>query len=47
MRRWLHAGLAQSDRVHFNSAGYRKLASLLFADLMRQYEIYERTTQDH
>jgi lysophospholipase L1-like esterase len=36
---WLYAGLAQADRVHFNSPGYRKLASVLFADLMKQFEI--------
>jgi lysophospholipase L1-like esterase len=46
MHDWLYAGLAQADRVHFNSAGYRKLASVLFADLMKQYEIYEHATQD-
>ena len=47
MRDWLYAGLAQGDRVHFNSAGYRRLASVLFADLMKQLEIYEHATQDH
>jgi lysophospholipase L1-like esterase len=46
MRDWLYAGLAQADRVHFNSPGYRKLASVLFADLMKQFEIYEHATQD-
>jgi lysophospholipase L1-like esterase len=47
MRDWLYAGLAQGDRVHFTSPGYRKLASVLFADLMKQYEIYDHATQDH
>jgi len=46
MRDWLSAGLAQTDRVHFNSAGYRKLASVLFADLMKQFDIYEHATKD-
>jgi lysophospholipase L1-like esterase len=47
MRDWLYSGLAQNDRVHFTSPGYRKLASVLFADLMKQYEIYDHATQDH
>jgi len=42
MRDWLYAGLAQGDRVHFNSAGYRRLASVLYADLMQQFETYRK-----
>ena len=42
MRDWLYAGLAQGDRVHFNTAGYRRLASVLFADLMQQFEAYRK-----
>jgi lysophospholipase L1-like esterase len=47
MRDWVYAGLAQGDYVHFTSAGYRRLAAVLFADLMRQYELYGETRQDH
>ena len=42
MRDWLYAGLAQGDRVHFNSAGYRRLASVLFADLMQYFEAFRK-----
>jgi hypothetical protein len=46
MRDWLYAGLAQGDRVHFNSAGYRRLASVLFTDLMQQFETYRKARQE-
>ena len=42
MRDWLYAGLAQGDRVHFNSPGYRRLASVLFDDLMQSFEAYRK-----
>jgi hypothetical protein len=28
--------------VHFNSPGYRRLASVLFADLMQSFEAYKK-----
>jgi len=37
---WVMAGLAQGDYVHFTSAGYQRLAGVLFQDIMRQYESY-------
>jgi lysophospholipase L1-like esterase len=43
---WIRAGLAQADHVHFTSAGYRRLASILFDDLMHQYELYKKTRQE-
>jgi lysophospholipase L1-like esterase len=43
MRDWVYAGLAQGDYVHFTSAGYRRLASVLFGDLIRQYDAYKKT----
>jgi lysophospholipase L1-like esterase len=46
MHDWLYAGLAQGDRVHFNSAGYRRLASVLFIDLMQQFETYRKARQE-
>jgi lysophospholipase L1-like esterase len=42
IRDWFTAGLAQADRVHFTAAGYQRLASALFDDLMAQYEIYKK-----
>jgi hypothetical protein len=51
MRDWVTAGLGQADRVHFTAAGYQRLASALYADLMAQYEIYKKarleTDQEH
>src|SRR5262249_29425146 len=46
MRDWAYAGLAQGDYVHFTSPGYRRLAAVLYGDLMREYETYGQTKQD-
>ena len=43
MREWVTYGLAQADHVHFTAAGYRRLASALYDDLMHQYATYEKT----
>ena len=43
MPTWVYSGLAQPDRVHFTSPGYRRLAAVLFGDLMREMESYEKT----
>ncbi len=43
MRDWVYAGLAQGDYVHFTAAGYQRLADVLFADLMRQYDAFKKT----
>ena len=43
MRDWFTAGLAQPDGAHFTFAGYQRLASALFDDLMSQFEIYKKT----
>ena len=40
MPRWVEAGLAQRDNVHFTPAGYRKLAGALFDDLIEEYELF-------
>jgi lysophospholipase L1-like esterase len=42
MRDWQMAGLAQGDRVHFTAAGYRRLASVLYSDLMKLFEAYKK-----
>jgi len=46
MRDWVNSGLAQSDYVHFTSAGYHRLGEALFADLMKQYDAYRKTRQE-
>lgn len=46
MRDWVYAGLAQQDYVHFTSAGYRRLAAVLFADVIQQYDTYSKTRQE-
>ena len=46
MREWQIAGLAQGDRVHFTGTGYRRLASVLFADLMQLFEAYKKARPD-
>ena len=42
MRDWVYSGLAQADHVHFTAAGYQRLASVLFEDLIGQYEAYKK-----
>jgi lysophospholipase L1-like esterase len=42
MRDWVQAGLAQRDYVHFTPAGYHRLATMLFEDMMRQYELFRK-----
>jgi lysophospholipase L1-like esterase len=42
VRDWQLAGLAQGDRVHFTAAGYRRLSTVLFADLMLLFEAYKK-----
>ena len=37
MRRWVTAGAAQGDYVHFTAPGYRLIGVTLFNDLMEQY----------
>jgi lysophospholipase L1-like esterase len=46
MRDWVYAGLAQGDYVHFTTAGYRRMADVLFEDMMRQYDSYKKTRQE-
>jgi lysophospholipase L1-like esterase len=40
MHNWVYASLAQGDHVHFTTAGYQRLAAVLYADLMAQYDAY-------
>jgi lysophospholipase L1-like esterase len=46
MRDWQVAGLAQGDRVHFTAGGYRRLSTVLFADLMQLFEAYRKARPD-
>ena len=46
MVNWVYAGLAQGDYVHFTSLGYQRLATVLFQDIMRQYEGYLKVRQE-
>lgn len=45
MRRWVLAGLAQYDHVHFTAAGYRMIGNAVFQDLMGQYDTF-RTVRE-
>ncbi|HEX3748776.1 MAG TPA: SGNH/GDSL hydrolase family protein [Bryobacteraceae bacterium] len=42
MRDWVNAGLAQADHVHFTSAGYHRLAAVMYSDLMQQFDAYRK-----
>jgi lysophospholipase L1-like esterase len=37
MTRWVRAGLASYDYVHFSGLGYKKLADMLYDQLMAEY----------
>ncbi len=37
VRQWVQAGLGQGDFVHLTGAGYRLVGSMLFGELMAQY----------
>jgi hypothetical protein len=43
MRDWVYAGLAQADFVHFTSAGYHRIAAVMYADIMQQFDAYQKT----
>jgi lysophospholipase L1-like esterase len=45
MRRWVTAGAAQGDYVHFTPAGYRLIGATLFNDLMEQYATYQKVRE--
>jgi hypothetical protein len=40
VRQWARAGLGQPDFIHMTTAGYRLTASMMFRDLMQQYDRY-------
>jgi lysophospholipase L1-like esterase len=40
MKRWVTAGAAQADYVHFTAPGYRLIGATLFNDLMEQYATF-------
>jgi len=40
MLRWVAAGMAQADHVHFTGPGYKMLGDAVFRDVMSQYDIF-------
>ncbi len=40
MFKWVAAGMAQADHVHFTGPGYRMLGDAVFRDVMSQYDIF-------
>jgi lysophospholipase L1-like esterase len=42
IRDWATAGLGQPDFVHFTAPGYDRLAEVLFGDIMRLYDQYQK-----
>ena len=40
MLKWVAAGMAQADHVHFTGAGYRMLGDAVFRDVMSQYDVF-------
>ncbi len=40
MVKWVTAGMAQADHVHFTGPGYRMIGDAVFRDLMSQYDIF-------
>ncbi len=46
MGRWVAAGMAQGDYVHFTGEGYRLLGAALYKELMGQYATYVRVRNE-
>jgi lysophospholipase L1-like esterase len=46
MRDWVASGLGQNDYVHFTPAGYRRIAAVLFADILQQYQAFRKTRME-
>lgn len=42
MTRWVRAGLANYDYVHFSGLGYKKLADMLYDQLMAEYRKFHK-----
>jgi len=40
MFKWVAAGMAQADHVHFTGPGYKMLGDAVFRDVMSQYDIF-------
>jgi len=40
MFKWVAAGMAQADHVHFTGSGYKMIADAVFRDLMSQYDLF-------
>jgi lysophospholipase L1-like esterase len=40
MLKWVAAGMAQADHVHFTGPGYRMIGDAVFRDVMSQYDIF-------
>ena len=40
MRRWVQAGLAQGDYLHFAAAGYRLWGAAMYKELLDHYQIF-------
>ncbi|MGO8818547.1 MAG: GDSL-type esterase/lipase family protein [Terriglobia bacterium] len=43
MTRWVRAGLANYDYVHFSALGYKKLADMLYDQLIAKYSEFRKT----
>jgi lysophospholipase L1-like esterase len=43
MTRWVRAGLAAHDYVHFSGQGYKKLADMLYDQLMADYAKFKKS----
>jgi len=42
MTRWVRAGLASYDYVHFSGLGYKKLADMLYDQIMAEYDNFHK-----
>jgi hypothetical protein len=42
MLKWVEAGLAQPDHVHFTGTGYKMIGDAVVRDLMSQYDLFSK-----
>jgi lysophospholipase L1-like esterase len=46
IRKWVYAGMAQWDHIHFTSPGYQLVGRTIFEDMMRLFDRFVRARQE-
>ncbi len=46
IRKWVYAGMAQWDYIHFTTPGYQLVGRTIFDDMMRLYDRFVHARQE-